>query len=257
MILDEIIAVKKKEVAHRKEIRPIRELERAAEHLPPARDFRKALAGRGCAIIAEIKRRSPSKGRLCGDFDPVKMAKTYEANGAAAISVLTDRTFFEGDDAYLQAVKKAASLPVLRKDFTIDSYQVYETRVLGGDALLLIASLFEGKELKALIGLARSLGLSALVEVHSEEEAAKAVAADACIIGINNRDLRTFKTDLGKSLELARVIPADRIVVSESGIETKADIGRLSRAGIHAFLVGEALMRAADAGEKLRELAGK
>jgi len=257
MILDKIIATKKKEVALLKSVRPVPELELMARDLPPARDFKGALTGRDCSIIAEIKRRSPSKGRLRKDFDPEEIARTYEAGGAAAISILTDRNYFEGDGAYLAVVKKVAGIPILRKDFIIDPCQVYETKILGGDALLLIAGLFDEKELREFINLSHSLGLSALVEVHTGDEAARAVAAGAGIIGINNRDLKTFRIDLRTSIELAALIPSGRIVVSESGIEKRDDIERLIEAGIRSFLVGEALMRAGDMGEKLRELMGQ
>jgi len=256
MILNQIIEVKKREVARLKSVRPMPELEQMARDLPPARNFRDALAGRDCSIIAEIKRRSPSRGRLRENFDPEKIARTYEAGGAAAISILTDRNFFEGDGAYLAVVKKVTRIPLLRKDFIIDPCQVCETKILGGDALLLIASLFDEQGLRDLIDLSHALGLSALVEVHTGEEAARAVAAGAGIIGINNRDLKTFRTDLRTSVELATLIPPGRIVVSESGIEKRADIERLMKAGIHAFLIGEALMKAGDMGEKLRELRG-
>jgi indole-3-glycerol phosphate synthase len=257
MILDRIIETKKKEVALLKSVRPVPELELMARDLPPARDFKGALTGRDCSIIAEIKRRSPSKGRLRKDFDPEEIARTYEAGGAAAISILTDRNYFEGDGAYLAVAKKVTGIPILRKDFIIDPCQVYETKILGGDALLLIAGLFDEKELREFIDLSHSLGLSALVEVHTGDEAARAVAAGAGIIGINNRDLKTFRTDLRTSIELAALIPSGRIVVSESGIEKRADIERLMEAGIRSFLVGEALMRAGDMGEKLRELMGQ
>ncbi len=254
MILDQIIDAKKKEVARLKEIGPISVFDRMVKDLPPARDFTSALSGGDCSIIAEIKRRSPSKGTLCADFDVSGIARIYEANGAAAISVLTDPEFFGGDVTYLVTAKRACALPVLRKDFIIDPYQVYETRALGGDALLLIARLFEVKALKDMIGLAGSLGLSVLVEVHSEEEAANALTAGAEIIGIN---LGTFTTDIKKSIELAPLIPSDRIAVSESGIGKRADVELLMEAGIRAFLVGETLMRANDMGAKLRELRGK
>lgn len=256
MILNRIIETKKREVSRLKSRTPLPELERMARDLPPPRDFRGALGGRDCAIIAEIKRSSPSKGRLREDFDPEAFARIYEAAGAAAISVLTDRDFFEGDGRYLEAVRKAASLPLLRKDFIIDPCQILETKILGGDALLLIAGLFDEKPLREFIDLARSLGLAALVEVHTGEEAERAVAAGADIIGINNRDLRTFRTDLRTSLSIAPRVPEDRIAVSESGIETRADIERLAGAGIRCFLIGEALMRAADPGKKIRELLG-
>jgi len=257
MILDQILAAKRKEVARLKEIGSISVFERLVKDLPPTRDFSSALTGSPCSIIAEIKRRSPSRGALCADFDVPGIARIYEANGAAAISVLTDRDFFGGDGAFIAQVKRVSSLPVLRKDFIIDPYQVYETKILGGDALLLIAGLFENSELKKLTRLARSLDLSVLVEVHTEAEAQMAAAAGAGIIGINNRDLKTFKTDIRTSIRLAPMIPPDRIAISESGIGKRADIELLMEAGIRAFLVGETLMRAGDMGAKLRELMGK
>jgi len=208
-----------------------------------------------CSIIAEVKRRSPSKGRIRGDFDPLKIAALYQENGAVAVSVLTDEEFFGGHRTYLSAIREVVDIPLLRKDFIIDPYQIYETRALGGDALLLIASLLEG-QLEEYIHLAQKVGLATLVEVHTREELEKALAADAEIIGINNRDLKTFSTDLRITLELAPSIPEDRIVVSESGINTREDIETLMQAGVHSFLVGEALMRAEDIGRKLRELLG-
>jgi indole-3-glycerol phosphate synthase len=256
MILDQIIEAKKKEVARLKEIGPISVFDRIVRELPPTRDFHNACTGSDCAIIAEIKRRSPSKGALCTDFDVPRIARIYEANGAAAISVLTDRDFFGGNATFLAAAKRVCALPVLRKDFIIDPYQVYETRVLGGDALLLIAGLFDEKELGEFVDLARSLGLSALVEVHTGVEAERAVNAGAGIIGINNRDLKTFVTDIRKSIEIAPMIPPGRIVVSESGIGKRGDIELLMAAGIHVFLVGETLMREDDKGAKLMELRG-
>lgn len=256
MILDHIIETKKEEVAFLKETKPLGEVVRMIRDLPPTRDFRGALAGPSCAIIAEIKRRSPSKGQLRENVDPVRLASIYEANGAAAVSILTDRDFFAGEAGDLEAVREASRIPLLRKDFIIDPYQVYESRLIGADALLLIARLFGEKELKAFLDLAESLDLAALVEIHTHDEVRKAVAAGAGIIGINNRDLATFKTDIRTSIELAPRIPADRIAVSESGIETRADVEKLMDAGLHAFLVGETLMRAGDAGEKLRELKG-
>ncbi len=256
MILDRIIAAKRDEVAHLKYSKPVSELNKIVCDLPPPRDFRKALNGGDCSIIAEVKRSSPSRGRLREDFDPLEIASIYEENGAAAISVLTDRKFFEGDKAYLSAIKKIVDIPLLRKDFIIDSCQIYETRVLGGDAVLFIVRLLKDEQLRECIHLAAELGLDSLVEVHSGEELDRAIAAGADIIGINNRNLETFSTDLTTSIELASCIPEDRIVVSESGINTRKDIETLMKAGIHSFLVGEALMRAADIGGELKELLG-
>ena len=256
MILDKIISVKKDEVAHLKQTRPLRELKAVLQDLPPVRDLRKAVSGNECAIIAEVKRRSPSRGILREDFDPIKIASIYEKNGAAAVSVLTDKQFFGGDEKYLGDIKKNVRLPLLRKDFIIDAYQIYETRSLSGDALLLIACLLEEDQLSEYIHLAESLGLSALVEIHSRGELDKALAAEACIIGINNRDLKTFSTDLKTSLDVVPHIPTDKIVISESGIHTRRDIEALMKAGIHAFLIGETLMLSDNIGKKLRELLG-
>ncbi|MBW2544103.1 MAG: indole-3-glycerol phosphate synthase TrpC [Deltaproteobacteria bacterium] len=252
MILDRIVKSKRREVDHLKESTSLEALKKAVRGLPSPRDFRKAISGRDCSIIAEVKKSSPSRGRIREDFDPLKIASIYEANGAAAISVLTDEEFFEGKNAYLSEIKETVSLPLLRKEFIIDPYQIYETRIIGGDAVLLIASLLEEKTLRQFIDLAESLGLSALVEVHSREEMDKAIAAGAVIIGINNRNLKTFSTDLTTSMELAPYVPGDRIVISESGIETREDIETLMKKGIHTFLIGEALMKVPDIGKELR-----
>jgi indole-3-glycerol phosphate synthase len=256
MILDKIIAVKKEEVARLKRTMPISELEAAIRNLSSPRDFRGSISGKTCAIIAEVKRRSPSRGLFREDFDPVKIASLYEGNGAAAISVLTDRDFFGGDTAFLADIKKTVSLPLLRKDFIIDPYQIYETRRLNGDALLLIAGILEEEQLTEYIRLTESLGLSALVEVHSRGEVDKALIAGATLIGINNRDLKTFSTDLNTSFKIAQHIPADRVIISESGINTREDIEMLMKAGIHAFLIGESLMCSQNIGLKLKELRG-
>jgi len=258
MILDEIIATKRHEVAARKAARPLADLEKMIAGRPPARDFKAALdADAGCAIIAEVKRRSPSRGLLRADFDPVRIALEYESHGAAAISVLTDETFFGGSDADLSVVGSAVTLPVFRKEFVIDPYQVYETRAIGADALLLIAAILTEGQLREYRELADSLGLAALVEVHDREELGKTLAAGAEIVGINNRDLKTFVTDIRTSMELASLIPKDRIVISESGIRTRREIETLLKAGIRAFLIGETLITAPEIGPKLKELLGK
>jgi len=257
MILEKIIEVKRAEVAKRKEAAPLSRLKEAAAAAPPARDFQRALEGSRCAIIAEVKRRSPSRGVIREDFDPAGIARAYEAHGAAAVSVLTDETFFGGNDADLSAVRSAVSLPVLRKEFIVDPYQIREARAIGADAVLLIAALLAEGELRDFRELAASVGMAALVEVHSRAELDKAIGSGANIIGINNRDLGTFVTDIGTSLALAPLIPADRIVVSESGIRTRADIEVLMQAGIGAFLIGETLMAAPDSGLKLAELLGR
>jgi len=258
MILDSIVTVKRDEVTGRKALRPLVELEKMIAGLPPARDFKAALsADAGCAIIAEVKRRSPSRGLLRADFDPVRIALEYESHGAAAISVLTDETFFGGSDADLSVVGSAVTLPVFRKEFVIDPYQVYETRAIGADALLLIAAILTEGQLREYRELADSLGLAALVEVHDREELGKTLAAGAEIVGINNRDLKTFVTDIRTSLELASLIPKDRIAISESGIRTRREIETLLKAGIRAFLIGETLIAAPEIGPKLKELLGK
>ena len=254
MILDRIIKTKRREVDHLKESTSLEALKKAVRDLPYPRDFRKAISCRDCSIIAEVKKSSPSKGRIREDFDPIKIASIYEANGAAAISVLTDEEFFEGKNSYLSEIKETVSLPLLRKEFIIDPYQIYETRIIGGDAILFIAGLLEEKTLRQFIDLAESIGLSPLVEVHSREELDRALAAGAGIVGINNRNLKTFSTDLTTSLDLAPSIPGDRIVISESGIHTREDIATLMKKGIHAFLIGEALMKAPDIGKELRGL---
>jgi len=257
MILQKIVANKREEIVRQKEILPLTELRQMLADRPPTRDFEGAIRDQSCAVIAEVKRRSPSKGRIRDDFDPVGIAGIYEDNGASAISVLTERKFFEGSASYVPQIKRSVKLPLLRKDFIVDAYQISETRVLGGDALLLIARLLEAGELQDFIGLASELDLAALVEVHDEADVEKAVSSGARIVGINNRDLATFRTDLRTTVRLARMVPTGVTVVSESGIKSRGDIERLMDAGIHAFLVGESLMREQDIGKKLRELLGK
>ena len=257
MILDDIVEVKRREVAARKIKTPLSALTAAIEGMPPTRDFRRALGGGDCAIIAEVKRRSPSRGIIREDFDPVRIAGEYERHGAAAVSVLTDETFFGGSNADLTAVKGAISLPVLRKEFIIDPWQIYETRAIGADALLLIAAILGENQLREYRELAASLGLASLVEVHDRTELEAALRTDAEIIGINNRDLKTFSTDIRTSLTLAPLVPSDRIVVSESGIRSRAEIEILMKAGVRTFLIGEALVAAPDRGVKLREFLGR
>ena len=255
-ILEKIIAAKQAEVATLRRQTPLSEWRSMTAGLPLPRNFRAAVGGRHCRIIAEVKRRSPSKGMLVRDFDPLQIASDYEENGAAAISVLTDQEFFAGKKGYLRAIREKVSLPLLRKDFIIDPCQIYETRLIGGDALLLIAGVLEMGQLFDYLALTEDLGLSALVEVHDCEDLDKALAAGAGIIGINNRNLQTFVTDLQTSRDLVSHIPEDRIVVSESGIQTRSDIEILTAVGIHAFLIGETLVQASNRGEKLRELLG-
>lgn len=254
MILDRIIAAKKAEVRAAGTRMSPAHLEEAARATAPARDFRAALTGRHCAIIAEVKRRSPSRGVLREGIDPVRVAALYERNGAAAVSVLTNGPFFGGSIEDLRAVSRSAGIPVLRKDFIVDPLQIYEARAAAADSLLLIAGILEREQLRDFLALSRSLGMTPIVEVHGRDDLDKALEARAEIVGINNRDLRTFRTDLRRTLELAALVPKDRVVVSESGISTPDHIRMLRDAGVRALLIGEALMTAPDIGEKLREL---
>ena len=255
MILDQIVKVKKKEVEESKTVYPLSALREGIKNMAPARNFKKALLDQECAIIAEVKRKSPSRGTIRKDFDPLEIAEEYEKNGAAAVSVLTDEPFFGGKKEFLTKIKGKIFLPVLRKDFIIDPYQVYETKRLGADAVLFIARLLK-KELPSYVRLAAALDLFPLVEVHSEEDLDLALAAGAELIGINNRDLGTFATGLETSLKLAPLVPKSRVVIAESGIRSRREVEILMQTGIHAFLVGETLMKADNISEKLKELRG-
>ena len=252
-ILDSIVAVKREEVARRKAETPQAELERRIASLPVPLNLSGALWGDDVRLIAEVKKASPSKGLLRADFDPEALARSYEANGAAAVSVLTDR-HFQGTVEHLSAVKSAVGIPVLRKDFVTDPYQVYEARAYGADALLLIVAVLDPSQLRALLVEAAGLWLQCLVEVHDEAELRTAVDAGAELVGINNRDLRTFDTDLATTERLAPLVPDGKIIVSESGIATRGDVLRVQRAGAHAILVGEALVTADDPGARLGDL---
>ncbi|MGV8056930.1 MAG: indole-3-glycerol phosphate synthase TrpC [Smithellaceae bacterium] len=256
MILDKIVAIKTEEVVQSKQAMPLAGLQGVINGLNPCRDFKAAISNKPCAIIAEVKCASPSRGRLVENFDPVEIATTYEKNGAAAISVLTDEKYFLGDKRYLTQIKTAVKLPLLRKDFIIDPYQIYESRAIGADAVLLIVRIL-GPRLGDFIALARELGLATLTEVHTSAELEIALAHGADIIGINNRNLDTFVTDINTCKELVRFIPAGKIAVAESAITTRADIENISQAGISAFLIGEALVTASDIGKKLREFRGE
>ena len=256
MILDRIIESKKEEVAQLKRETTVSTLEKIIAQLNPCRDFRQAISAKQCTVIAEVKCASPSRGRLIADFDPLRIARVYEQNGAAAISVLTDEKYFAGHKNYLTQIRQHVGLPLLRKDFIIDPLQIYETRAIGADAVLLIVHVL-GARLGDFISLAKELGLSPLTEVHTKAELNLALAADAEIIGINNRNLDTFITDIETSRKLKAQIPADKIVVAESGISQRADIESLIQAGIYVFLIGEALITAPDIGEKLRALKGE
>jgi indole-3-glycerol phosphate synthase len=259
-ILRRILARKAEEVAERSGRVALDALGNRVAGAPAARDFVGALRGRIAAgqpgVIAEIKKASPSKGVLRADFHPAEIAASYARGGAACLSVLTDVEFFQGADAYLQEARAACALPVLRTDFMIDPYQVYEARVLGADCILLIAAALDDAQMHGLAELARDLGMAVLVEVHDAAELERALALDTPLVGINNRDLRTFETRLETTLELIDRIPDDRIVVTESGILDPADVARMREHGVNAFLVGEAFMRAEDPGERLAALFG-
>lgn len=257
-ILKTILRRKAEEVAERVQRLPLSALESQLEGAPPPRGFVNALRARvdagDAAVIAEIKKASPSKGVLREPFDPAAIAVSYERGGAACLSVLTDVDFFQGSDAYLQQARAACSLPVLRKDFVIDPYQVYEARALGADCILLIVAALDDVRLRQLLELADDLHLAALVEVHDAAEMQRALATPAPLIGVNNRNLRTFETTLDTTLELMRDFPEDRLLVTESGIHTRDDVTHMRDRGVHTFLVGEAFMKAADPGGKLVEL---
>jgi indole-3-glycerol phosphate synthase len=256
-VLDRIVASKRREVAEARARRPEAELERRLAEAPPVRDFRAALeAPGGVQVIAEVKRASPSAGVIRADFDPVATARTYARHGAACISVLTDAPFFQGHLEHLSHVRAAVAPPLLRKDFILDRYQLLEARLAGADAVLLIAEILDGGALPALLRQAHDLGLQALVELYDAANLPRVLDSGARLIGVNNRDLRTFVTRPEHTLELAGRVPADRCLVSESGIRTRNDVLRLQAAGVRAVLVGETLMRAADPGAILDELRG-
>ncbi len=256
-ILDIIVSAKKIEVANLKRTKPVSELKKISGDVPLPRNFPAALSSGACNIIAEVKKCSPSKGVIRENFNHLQIASIYENNGAAAISVLTDQEFFGGNKIYLSEIKNITHLPLLRKDFIIDAWQIYETRALEGDALLLIAGILTQEELKDFIGLTELLGMYPLVEVHNRVELDKALLAGAAIIGVNNRDLNTFSTDIHVSMDLKSHVPADKIFISESGIHNREDIEILMKYGINAFLIGETLMRAEDIGKKMNEMLGK
>lgn len=257
-ILQRILTRKTEEVAERSARLPLAELASRVADLPETRGFAAAIEGKidaGLpAVIAEVKRASPSKGVIRPDFYPAAIARSYELGGAACLSVLTDKDFFQGSEDFLQQAREACSLPVLRKDFVIDPYQVYEARVIGADCILLIVAALADSALLELSLLAAELDLDVLCEVHDAEELERALALPVPLIGVNNRNLRTFHTSLDTSLELQQLMEYDRILVSESGIHTPDDVATLRDAGINAFLVGEAFMRADDPGAELKRL---
>ena len=253
-ILDEIVASKREEVAARRQRRPLAEVRRAAEHMPPARGFLNAVRAKRPAVIAEIKRASPSAGVIRRNFDPATIAASYERAGAACLSVLTDERYFQGADSHLETARRSCRLPVLRKDFIVDAYQVFETRALGADCVLLIVAALPPAALADLAALAQETGLDVLVEVHDRRELDIALTVSPRLLGINNRDLRTFATCLQITIDLLDAVPAGVEVVSESGIGTPQDVHRLRRAGVEAFLVGTSFMREADPGAALQRL---
>jgi indole-3-glycerol phosphate synthase len=257
MILDEIVANKIKEIGSSKRRTSLAVIQRMAKQQPPPLDFMAALRSAGIKLIAEVKKASPSKGIIRHDFDAIKTAKTYEKNGADAISVLTDEKFFQGKLEYLCDVRQAVKIPILRKDFILEPYQVYESRVCGADAILLIVSILTLDKFKDLLKLSHTLGMACLVEVHNENELKIALRTEARIIGINNRDLTTMTVDLQTTKRLRPLIPADRLIVSESGIINRRDMVNLEKLGINAALVGETLMASGDIGGKVKELLGK
>ncbi len=255
-VLEEIVAHKRAELADRRRRVPFGEVRRRAEGAPGPRAFSAALRGPRIRLIAEVKGASPSAGTIRAEFDPAGIAGAYAKAGAAAVSVLTDVRFFHGSDAHLTAVRRAVDVPVLRKEFVLEPYQVYETRALGADAVLLIVSLLPGGALADLQGLAAELGMAALVEVHTERDLERALAAQAPLIGINNRDLDTLETTPEATRRLRPHIPPEVTVVAESGIEDRAQVEEMERLGVHAVLVGTALMRAPDPGARVRALLG-
>ncbi|MDD5421892.1 MAG: indole-3-glycerol phosphate synthase TrpC [Candidatus Omnitrophota bacterium] len=255
MILSRIIEEKRKVVEEAKRIKPLAELVKETKGICVKSTFKKNISRpHHINLIAEIKKASPSKGILRGDFNPSRIAVTYQANGAAAISVLTDERFFAGSLGHIHKVKENISLPVLRKDFIIDEYQIYESVAAGADAILLIADILETNEMAGFYNLAQTLGLDILVEAHNEEDIEKALSTGANIIGINNRDLHSFKVDLGVTQKLIRLIPQNKVRVSESGIKTYEDVMFLKSLGVNAVLIGEAFMEAEDIAGKMREI---
>ena len=256
MILDKIIAHKKLEVDAQKLHTPLGEIKRNLADVDAVRRFKEAISVQDKVnLIAEIKKASPSRGVIRSDFDPEAIAITYEENGAAAISVLTDREFFQGDLSFLSRVRSVtSSVPILRKDFVIDEYQIYQSRLAGADAILLIAAALDLPTLDKFLNIAGDVDLDCLVEVHTADELYMVLNTKASIIGINNRDLRTFRTDIRTTAHLTRIVPKDRVIVSESGISSKEDVEFLRECSVQAMLVGEALMKSDDIGLSMKQL---
>ena len=256
MILDEIVRHRRVDVERARLTTPTSALRQESVYHQARRGFLAALQRPGRHVIAEVKKASPSKGVIRADFDPVAIAREYASGGASAISVLTEERHFQGSGAYLTAIREAVPLPLLHKDFVFDPYQITEARALGADAVLLILAMLEDVLFRELLQEATETGLDALVEVHDEEELERALAAKAPLVGVNNRNLRTFETSLAVTERLAALAGSGAMLVGESGIETAADIARLEQCGVRRFLIGETLMRAAHPGVKLRELLG-
>jgi indole-3-glycerol phosphate synthase len=258
-VLREILASKREEIVVGKRWVSGAELRARAADAPPTREFAEELETRvqtGSAVIAELKKASPSAGVIRKDFRPAEIAASYEAGGAACLSVLTDELYFKGHRDYLAAAREACALPVLRKDFIIDAWQLPESRCLGADCILLIVAALSGGQMQDLYGEAREYGMDVLIEVHDEDELGRALELPGGLLGVNNRNLHDFTTDLATSERLKAQLPAERLLITESGIRTRADVERMHAAGIHAFLVGEAFMREPDPGAALRELFG-
>jgi indole-3-glycerol phosphate synthase len=254
-ILGEIVSYKRKKVTEIKRKIPLAKLRDRITKLPPARDFKEAISLPGkINLICEIKRASPSSGLICREFNPKKIARSYEKSGAAAISVLTEDKYFQGDILHLFSVKQSVNIPVLRKDFIIDEYQLYESRAFGADAVLLIASLLDVEEIVKFIKISKNMGMETLVEVHYEEDLEKVLSTPAEVIGINNRNLRDFSVDLNVTKNLMKKIPQEKIVVSESGIKRREDVLLLKNTGINGILIGQVLLESEDIGKKLEEL---
>jgi len=257
-ILDKIVATKRAEIERAKVAVPLNELRAMLKDAPPVRDFFAPLAvGGPIKLIAEVKKASPSRGVIRADFDPVAIARTYEAHGASCLSVLTDEQYFQGSLNYLRQVRQAVSIPVLRKDFILGSYQLLEARAAGADAVLLIAECLDDCNLRKLHNEAIELGLTPLIEFYEPENLDRVVAAGAQLIGVNNRDLKTFHVDLDHTIRLREKVPLDCVFVGESGIYARADVLRLQQAGVDAMLVGESLMREADIGAAVDRLLGR
>ena len=256
-ILDKIVAKKRKEIAESRARTPLASVQQSAEDAPPSKDFLGALrASQGIGLIAEIKKASPSKGLIREDFDPPSIAKTYTAHGASCISILTDETFFQGSLSYLQQVRAVVDTPLLRKEFILDTYQIYEARAAGADAVLLIAEILTATELAHFSDLAQELGMVALIELYDPDNLPAVLATGTPLIGVNNRDLRTFEVDLGHTVRLRNQIPENILLVGESGIHSREDALYLQEHGVNAMLVGESLMREANIGSAVDRLLG-